>query len=58
MEKRKYIPRVAIYLTAERKALIEQFAKEEKRTLSQMAWVLVEEALDARLAKKSSNPTN
>jgi hypothetical protein len=52
------IPRIAVYLSEEIKAELEQLAHAERRSLSQMAALLIEESIararaDGRLQRKN-----
>jgi hypothetical protein len=55
------IPRIAVYLSEEVKASLELLAHAERRSLSQMAALLIEESIarakqDGRLPPDSTNP--
>ena len=42
------IPRIAVYLEESLKEIVAELAKEERRSLSQMCGILIEEAAQAR----------
>ena len=56
MAKRKYPTRISIYLETEKKEQVAEIAKRESRTLSQMAQILLDEAIAARQTAQSQNP--
>ncbi len=46
-------PKISIYLSEEQKGELDEWAKEEKRSVSNLISVLVDEALENRKEKKS-----
>ena len=46
-------PKISIYLSEEQKSELDEWAKEEKRSVSNLISVLVDEALENRKEKKS-----
>ena len=49
------IPRIAVYLEEDLKNQVEQLAGDERRSLSQMCAILIEEAVRKRLESKGGD---